>query len=440
MVGYLSPPLRRLRLPLPLLRTRMAQPKTAETKQHALKEFEQVLRKASEKKASDLHLKAGLPPIVRVNGSLFYLGGDPGAPLTRMTHQILSIFAHALMTPKQWDRYENGEEIDLGFEVNGVGRFRINICQQRSHPRFVCRYIPDLVPSIADLNLPDSINLLLEAQRGMILVTGATGSGKSTTLASIIDLLATNRSCHIITIEDPIEFIFKDRKSVVTQREIGLDSRSFSHALKYALRQDPDVILVGEMRDEETIRMAITAAETGHLVLSTLHTLDSAETVNRILSSVAPTMQQQIRSQLSSTLVGVISQRLLRGADGLGRIPAIEILINNQRVRDMILDPMRTADIEKVIEESSHFGMQSFDQSLMTLFRKGYIDKEEALNHCSNLHDFQLKLEGITSGDVWRNKEEVGETRAIQVKKILEEEPAEDPSIEIEEPSMPKKR
>jgi twitching motility protein PilT len=226
----------------------------------------------------------------------------------------------------------------------------------------------------------------------MILVTGATGSGKSTTLAAIIDYIARSRSCHIVTIEDPIEFVFKDRKSIVTQREVGMDTQNFVQALKYALRQDPDVLLVGEMRDEETIMMALNAAETGHLVLSTLHTVDAAETINRVLGSVSAGMQAAVRSQLGSVLVGVVSQRLLRRKDNKGRIAAVEILISNQRVKDMISDPARTTDLARVIEESNSVGMQTFDQSLMSLFQLGLISKEEAMNSCSNLRDLKAIL------------------------------------------------
>ncbi len=375
-------------------------------------------------------MKAGLPPIVRVNGHLYYLGEDGGENIARLTQQQLLGISQSLMTPRQLERYENGEEVDLGYEISGAGRFRINVCQQRNNPRLVCRYIPDLIRTIDELSLPQSVHDLTQLQRGLILVTGATGSGKSTTLAAMIDQIARARSCHIITIEDPIEFTFKDRKSIVTQREVGMDTRTFSLALKYALRQDPDVILIGEMRDEETIMMAMAAAETGHLVLSTLHTVDAMETINRVLGSVSPGMQNQARAQLSSVLVGVVSQRLLRKQDGKGRIAAVEILLSNQRIKDMISDPARTADLHRAIEENETLGMQSFDQSLMRLVAKGEITKEEALNNCTNLRDFQLKLEGITSGE-WREKEERTVSRQTAVKRILEN--TEDPqSIEIE--------
>lgn len=338
------------------------------------------------------------------------------------------------MNPSQLARYEAGEEVDLGYELSGAGRFRINVCQQRSNPRMVCRHIPDLIRSVKELMLPPTVeHKIATAQRGLILVTGATGSGKSTTLASLIDFIARNRSCHILTIEDPIEFVFRDRKSVVTQREVALDTRSFAHALKYALRQDPDVILVGEMRDEETVAMALNAAETGHLVLSTLHTVDATETINRVLGMVSEGMQQAVRAQLASVLVGIISQRLVKKGDGKSRVPAVEVLINNVRVKEMITDPARTPEISRVIEESNSSGMQSFDQSLMWLFEKKQITKEEALTHCTNVRDFQLRLSGIVGGGDWGNQEGLKEEvdRKTQVKEMLRDEAA-NSSIEIE--------
>lgn len=393
---------------------------TPERKQAALKAFEEILRRASQKHASDLHLKAGLPPIVRVNGSLFYLAEDAKETVSRLTNEHMLEWAYALMATRQKERYEAGEEVDLGFEVPGAGRFRINLCQQRGNPRLVCRYIPDSIRTIKDLDLPPVVTELTNAQRGLILVTGATGSGKSTTLAALIDQIARTQSTHIITIEDPIEFVFKDRKSIVTQREVGLDTRSFAYALKYALRQDPDVILVGEMRDEETIQMALNAAETGHLVFSTLHTVDAAETINRILGTVNGGMQTAVRAQLASVLVGVLSQRLLRSADGKGRIAALEILLSNQRVRDMISDPARTIDLHRAIEDSADVGMQTFDQGLMKLVREGKITKEEALLNCSNVRDFQMRLEGVVSGDWMAEPQEKAANRAQQVQQAMD--------------------
>jgi twitching motility protein PilT len=368
-----------------------------------LQEFEEILKRASDKKASDLHLKAGLPPVVRVNGNLFYLGDDSGENIVRLNDEQLERWSTGLMTDRQLECYNRGEEVDLGYEISGGGRYRINLCQQRGRPRMVCRYIPDTIRGLDELNLPPAVTNLLANKRGLILVTGATGSGKSSTLAAMIDHIARTRSCHIITIEDPIEFAFKDRRSIVTQREVGMDTASFSKALKYALRQDPDVILVGEMRDEETVQMALTAAETGHLVLSTLHTNDATETINRILASVQSDAQSSTRMQLASVLVAVVSQRLIPRLDKMGRVAAVEILVNNTRVSDLILDPARTPEIRSVLDESTDIGMQSFDLSLMEHYKNKVISEEEALAQCSNPRDFKMRLQGVTSSD-WNNK------------------------------------
>lgn len=339
-----------------------------------------------------------MPPIVRVNGHLYFLKEDEQAESPRLSAVDLTEMIFALMGPRQQEKYNNGLEVDIGYEIKGSGRYRLNICQQRSTPRIVCRHIPDKIPNFHELCLPPAVEKLSLSHRGLILVTGTTGSGKSTTLAAMVDNIARTRSCHVVTIEDPIEFIFKDRKSIITQREVNLDTQSFKHALKYSLRQDPDVILLGEMRDEETILMALMAAETGHLVLSTLHTLDATETINRIIGAIPEGLQAQTRLQLASVLVGVISQRLLKRADGRGRIAAIEILICNRRAQEIIADPKRTKDLKEVISESRTSGMQSFDQSLMQLFQQKLITREEALANCTNPKDFQLVLEGVIGG------------------------------------------
>lgn len=397
-----------------------------------LAQFEQILKRASDKKASDIHLKAGLPPIVRVYGSLYYLTSEAGEVIPRLTHLDLNNLCDHLMNERQKARYEAGEEVDLAHEVLGMGRFRINICQQRSFPRFVCRLIPDQIKTFSELGLPPVVEDLALSGRGLVLVTGATGSGKSSTIAAMIDHIARNTSSHIVTLEDPIEYSFKDRKSIITQREVGIDTKNFAQALKYALRQDPDVILVGEMRDEETILMALTAAETGHLVLSTLHTSDAVETVNRIVGSVSSGYQEQTRSQLAAVLVGVVSQRLVSRADGQGRVPALEILLANHRAKDMILDPKRTSDLHRVILESSNLGMQTFDENLMSLFQQGVITKEEALKNCSNLQDFQLRLEGIVAGVVVEQEEKVVLSRAQKVQEALNAEKSPPPLIELD--------
>lgn len=351
--------------------------------------------------------------------------------IPRLSHFELNDFCYQLMNERQRAKYENGEEVDLAHEILGIGRFRINICQQRSFPRFVCRLIPEQIKGFSELGLPPVVEELAMSGRGLLLVTGATGSGKSSTLAAIVDHIARNTSSHIVTLEDPIEFSFKDRKSIVTQREVGIDTKNFAQALKYALRQDPDVILVGEMRDEETILMALSAAETGHLVLSSLHTNDSVETVNRILGSVSAGYQARLRGQLASVLQGVISQRLVSRADGSGRVPALEILIANQRVKDMILDPKRTLDLHRAISESSNIGMQTFDDNLMKLYREGVITKEEAINNCTRLQDFQLKLEGVLSGiNVEKSSER--KSRAQKIQEALESEKLPPPIIELD--------
>ena len=382
-----------------------------------------MLKKASEKKASDVHLKSGLPPIVRVNGNLYFIGADADGKVARLSPQGLTELVYTLMNKRQRERYEGGEEIDLGYEIAGMGRYRINICQQRGVPRMVCRHIPDFIVPIESLHLPPAIKTLCDGHRGLVLVTGATGSGKSTTLAAIIDEISKRHSYHILTIEDPIEFVFKDKKSVVTQREVGLDTKNFPAALKYALRQDPDVILVGEMRDEETITMALSAAETGHLVFSTLHTNDAKETINRIMGAISPMRQAQVRLQLASSLVAVVSQRLLSRKDGKGRVPAVELLLNNARVRDLIVNPDRTHEIGTVIEESATIGMQSFDQSLMTLLHGGLITREEALANCTNPQDFELRLSGVFSGG-WKEGNTgtttVGGTKSNSIESAVE--------------------
>jgi twitching motility protein PilT len=407
-------------------------PKKQQKVESPLAQFEQILKRASDKKASDIHLKAGLPPIVRVYGSLYYLTSEAGEVIPRLTHLDLNNLCDHLMNERQKARYEAGEEVDLAHEVLGMGRFRINICQQRSFPRFVCRLIPDQIKTFSELGLPPVVEDLALSGRGLVLVTGATGSGKSSTIAAMIDHIARNTSSHIVTLEDPIEYSFKDRKSIITQREVGIDTKNFAQALKYALRQDPDVILVGEMRDEETILMALTAAETGHLVLSTLHTSDAVETVNRIVGSVSSGYQEQTRSQLAAVLVGVVSQRLVSRADGQGRVPALEILLANHRAKDMILDPKRTSDLHRVILESSNLGMQTFDENLMSLFQQGVITKEEALKNCSNLQDFQLRLEGIVAGVVVEQEEKVVLSRAQKVQEALNAEKSPPPLIELD--------
>jgi twitching motility protein PilT len=367
-------------------------------------ELNDVLRVAVKGSASDIHLKAGLPPMFRVDGALVPLKNGE-----RLLPEWLVNVANAIMTPGQRTHFEKFHEVDLAYSIPGVGRFRVNAFQQRGTVGIVFRVIPFGVKTASQLNLPKVVERVAMEPRGLILVTGTTGSGKSTTLAAMIDHINSNRTCHIITIEDPIEFLIRDKRSIVNQREIGVDTQSFANALRAALRQDPDVILVGEMRDFETIETAITAAETGHLVMSTLHTLDATETINRIISVFPPYQQKQVRIQLASILKAVISQRLVPRADGKGRVPALEVLISTARVRECIGDKDRTKEIHDAIAKGyTTYGMQTFDQSLMQHVKQQHVTYEEALKHVSNPDDFALRFRGIasTSDSQWDNFEE----------------------------------
>jgi twitching motility protein PilT len=343
--------------------------------------------------ASDIHLKAGLPPIYRIDGTLRPL---PKAP--RISPEQTEQITEEIMNDLQRERFEATYEVDLAYGVPGLGRFRVNAFTQRGSVSLVFRAIPFDIKNLDGLMLPSVIKKMAMANRGLILVTGATGSGKSTTLAAIIDYINTNRKSHIVTIEDPIEFLHRDKKSIINQREVGSDTLGFQPALKSALRQDPDVILVGEMRDHETIETALTAAETGHLVLSTLHTVDATETINRIISVFPPYQQRQIRIQLAAVLRGVISMRLVPKLDGKGRVPAVEIMVASARVRLMIDDKEQTKLLPEAIQQGHEsYGMQTFDQSLMGLMKSKKISFEEALRQCSNPDDFKLKVSGVSS-------------------------------------------
>ncbi len=313
-----------------------------------------------------------------------------------------------LLNEWQKEKYNKAKQIDISSGMEDLGRFRINIFQQRGVPSMVCRFIPYRIQNTDDLFLPEIVKKIATENRGLILVTGTTGSGKSTTLAAMIHYINNHRNCHIMTIEDPIEFLHRDHKCLINQREVGFDTEDFSSALRAALRQDPDVILLGEMRDLETIETAILAAETGHLVLSTLHTLDARETINRIIAVFPANQQQQIRRQLASLIKGVISQRLVQRADGRGRVPAVEVMVNSARIRDCIEDSSKTKEIRDAISKGyTTYGMQTFDQSLMYLLEKKLITYEEALEQTSNPDDFALKVKGIysTSDDSWEGFE-----------------------------------
>lgn len=358
--------------------------------------FEDILRAALAKGATDVHFKAGVMPVIRRHGSLRPLSSNAIA----LTGEQIEEMALSLMDDKQKTHFAEHREIDLGYGISGLGRFRISVFKQRGTTRIVVRNIPFKVPTFKELNLPDNISKIAMAERGLILVTGVAGSGKSSTLASIIDDINSRENKHILTIEDPIEYLIRDRKSLITQREIGIDTYGFAKALRAGLRQDPDVILIGEMRDRETIENSLLAAETGHLVLSTLHTLDATETINRILAAFDSSQQKQVRMQLGAVLRAVISQRLCKRKDGKGMVPACEILINNPRIRDMIEDPEKTGQIEQAIEEGQQvWGMQSFDQSLMELLNRDLISYEEALLQCARPEDFRIRVDGITAMD-----------------------------------------
>jgi twitching motility protein PilT len=356
-------------------------------------DLNQILLEALAQEASDVHIKVGAPPIFRVNGAL-----RAWNKVKAFDSNDVSKMAFGLMNDWQKERFIKNREVDMGYEVYGLGRFRVNVFQQRGKIRIALRIVPYQIKGLEELHLPTVLRNISLEQRGLILVTGTTGSGKSTTLASMIDVVNANRNCHIITIEDPIEFIHEDKKSIVDQREIGSDTNTFSSALRVALRQDPDVILVGEMRDFETIETALTAAETGHLVMSTLHTLNAAETINRIISVFPPYHQKQVRLQLAGVIRGVVSQRLVPKSDGIGRVPAVEVLVSTSRVKECIVEKDKTNEINDAISKGyTTYGMQSFDQSLMLLMKENLITYEEALKHCSNPDDFALRVKGILS-------------------------------------------
>ncbi|MGA2984873.1 MAG: type IV pilus twitching motility protein PilT [Terriglobia bacterium] len=352
-----------------------------------------LLRTACENKASDLHLKVGNYPYLRVDGDLRAL-----TQYTRISSEDMLNMAFSMMTNRQKQKFKENAELDMAYGVAGLGRFRVNVFQQRGNVGMVLRVIPTKIRTLEELLLPRVIDKVCQDTRGLVLVTGTTGSGKSTTLAAMVDRINSTRTHHVITIEDPIEFLHRDKKGFVNQREVEVDTPSFSSALRAALRQDPDVILVGEMRDLETIQTALLAAETGHLVFSTLHTMDAAETIQRIIAVFPPPEQKQIRMQLASTLKAVISQRLVRKADGIGRVPAAEVLIATEFIKDCIINPDKTRMIHDAISSGvSQYGMQTFDQSLYDLYSQGLISLEEALSSSTNPDEFKLRIAGISN-------------------------------------------
>ena len=349
-------------------------------------DIDAALRHLIQAEGSDLHLKVPAPPTVRVHGLLTAMDGEE-ALKPPDTERVLR---YMLTDPSKLDEFDREGEVDFAYSIEGLARFRVNAFRQRGSISLVCRAIPYSIRTIEQLNLPPVIRTLAEEERGIVLLTGTTGSGKSTTLAAMIDHMNQTMSKHVVTIEDPIEYLHRDRQSVINQREVGLDTTSFKRALRRVLRQDPDVILIGEMRDEETVQTALSAAETGHLVLSTVHTVDATESINRMLDFFPPHQHQQARAMIAGTLKGVVSQRLIPSADGGGRVAVCEILVMTGRVRDMIMDPAQTGRLHEVIQEGEYYGMQTFDQALLGHLQAGRITMEEALKASTHPHDFKL--------------------------------------------------
>ena len=363
-------------------------------------EYRNVLRQMLEQNASDLHLKVGCAPTLRVNGELRSL------PMSPMRSDDMKALADSIMPPKRQKEFAELKEADFALGVPGIGRFRVNAYQQRGTIAYAFRIVPFQANSIGELNLPAVIEQIALKPRGLVLVTGITGSGKSTTLAAMIQYVNQNRNANIITIEDPIEFLHRDNKAHINQREVGTDTASFAQALRRVLRQDPDILLVGEIRDLDTLDTAMKAADTGHLVFSTLHTMDATQTINRILSFYPPHQQAEVRFLLSSSLEAVISQRLVPRADKPGRVPATEILVNTAAVRENIRDMSKSLNIPELIAEGTvHYGMQSFDQSLMNWYRKGVISYENALYNATNPSEFALRIQGVAGASeaTWDN-------------------------------------
>jgi twitching motility protein PilT len=365
--------------------------------------FKQMMQEMQNRKASDLHLRVGIRPMVRTDGKLVPIDNEIllHAPMDKILSQILN--------DEQKARFQKKREMDLALSVSKMGRFRINLYKQRGTTGIAIRQVNTSVPGFEELNLPTIIKDISDDKRGLVIVTGTTGSGKSTTLAAIVEHINNKRHDNILTIEDPIEYIYRDKKSIISQREVGGDTESFAAALKHAFRQDPDIIMIGEIRDMDTMSIALTAADTGHLVLTTLHTMNAVETVSRIISFFPPHQHQQVRLLLAGTLKSIICQRLLPRCDGPGRVPAVEVLVSTGSIKEAIIDPEKTMGILDYIEQGAvQYGMQSFDQSIMNLYRDGTISYEEAMAQCSNPDDFDLRVKGITSASD-RGWSELGE-------------------------------
>jgi len=361
--------------------------------------LKQMLVEMQNRRASDLHIRVGVRPHLRVNGNLEQVATDS------VTIDLMDQIVSQILNEKQRERFSRRNEMDLALSVAKLGRFRINLYRQRGTSGIAIRAVNTLVPSFEELNLPDTTQKLAHAQRGLIIITGTTGSGKSTTLAAMIEEMNSCRTDNILTIEDPIEYIYRDKKSIISQR-VGGDTETFASALRHAFRQDPDVILIGEIRDLETMSIALTAADTGHLVLTTLHTLNVVETITRIISFFPPHQHQQIRLLLAGTLKAIICQRLLPRADMPGRVPALEIMISSGAIKECIINPEETINIPDLLEQGTvQYGMQTFDQSIMKLYKQGLISFEEAMNHATNPDDFDLRVKGITgTSDRWEDQ------------------------------------
>lgn len=365
--------------------------------------LKQILEEMMQRRASDLHLKVGTPPTIRIDGRL--VGLEHPAPMQK----DLDAIADQVLTPKQRKIYEDQREVDFAFGVPGLARFRANFYQQRGTMAMAIRQVPLGVPSIEELNLPDIVEELAHRPRGLVLVTGTVGSGKSTTLASMVDVINRGEARSVITVEDPVEFLHRDDKAIISQREVGLDTGSFHDGLKHILRQDPDVILLGEIRDKETMSIALMAADTGHLVFSTLHTVDAAQTINRALSFFAPHEHGEVRFLLASTLQAVVSLRLIPHASGIGRVPACEVMIATGTIKEYVLDAEKTFLIRTAMREGTgQYGMQTFDQSLMSLYKGGLITLEEALRNSTNPSELELRIRGVhaTSDKSWEQFEQ----------------------------------
>lgn len=378
-------------------------------------DIKKILKEMIARGASDLHLKVATPPCFRINGSLVFADYEPP------TTQDMAAVAQQILAPGQRENFEASKEIDFAFGLPGVARFRANFYVQRGSVAMVFRHVPVEIQTPDQLGLPPVVKELALRPRGLILVTGTVGSGKSTTLSSLVDIINRESARHVITIEDPIEFLHKDRMSIISQREIGCDTGSYAEALKHVLRQDPDVILIGEIRDAESMKVALTAADTGHLVLSTMHTTDATQTISRIISFFPPHQQQEIRYLVASTMQAVISQRLVADADGLRRYPACEVMINTGTIREYIRDAEKTVMIRQAIQEGfTQYQMQTFDQSLMQLYKENKITLDAATRASSNPHEFKLRVKGIqaSSDTTWDRFEDATKDCEQELQKI----------------------